>query len=146
VANQDKANESLQRAIDRMGITSDLARTIEMIKALLAEQQKVSKETADIGKNNLGKKTEDMSEADRKRLEQNAADQKKLADKTNAALTAIAKLGESMAKTDPPTSEAMKQAAETGKQQEVSPNQFRASEAAKQNQQSQAQSAQKQAE
>src|SRR5205814_3726111 len=113
---------ALQRALDRMGNIGSLARTIEMIKALLTEQQKISKETADIGNRNLGKKPDEMSDPDRKQLELNATQQQKLAEKTDKALDEIRKLGESMTKTDPPTAEAMKQAAQTGQQQQVSSN------------------------
>jgi len=146
VANQDKAAENLQRALDRMGNIGSLSRAIDMIKALLDQQQKISKETADIGKDNLGKKPEEMNDADRKRLNDNATQQQKLAEKTDKAMEELKKLGDSMAKTDPPTAEAMKQGAQTGQQQQVSQKQREASGSASKNQQASAQSAQKQAE
>src|SRR5438874_13830924 len=51
-----------------------------------------------------------------------------------------------MKQSDPSSSEAMKQAANTGQQQQVSQNQSKAAQQAKQNQQSGAQATQKQAE
>jgi hypothetical protein len=51
-----------------------------------------------------------------------------------------------MKKQDPASSEAMKQAAKTGQNQQVAPNQKKAASSAKQNQQANAQNAQKQAE
>ncbi len=146
VQNQDTANDQLQKALDRMGNVGSLSQTIERIKAILAEQMKISKETSEIGKNNIGKTPEQMNAEERKKLEGNASEQQKLSEKTDKALEEIKKLGDSMAKTDPATSDAMKQAAQTGQQQQVSSNQSKAAQSARQNQQSQAQSSQKQAE
>src|SRR5688500_11675324 len=56
------------------------------------------------------------------------------------------KLADQMKKSDPASSDAMKQAAQTGQAQQVAPNQSKAAQAAKQNQQANAQASQKQAE
>jgi restriction endonuclease S subunit len=87
-----------------------------------------------------------MSDEEQKKLNANAKEQQNLAAKTDKALAQIQKTAETMTKTDPASSEAMKQAVLTGQQQQVSSNQSKAAQSAKQNQQSQAQAAQKQAE
>src|SRR5205823_9976349 len=69
-----------------------------------------------------------------------------LAAKTDKAIAEMQKLSQQMAKSDPSSSEAMKQAASTGQAQQVPTNQSKAAAAAKQNQQANAQSAQKMAE
>jgi hypothetical protein len=144
--NQQRAVEQLQSAMDKMGSVGSLQQTIDKIRDLLAEQQRVSKETADVGAKNLGKKPEQMNDEDRKRLDKAADDQKRLAERTDKAIGEMQKLSQQMQKTDPASSDAMKQAAQTGQNQQVSSNQSKAAQSAKQNQQASAQAAQKQAE
>ncbi len=146
VENQQRAAEQLQMALDKLGSVGSLSQTIERIKNLLAEQQKVTKETAAVGNANLGKRPEEMSPEDQAKLQKAATDQENLAKKTEKALNEMQKLAEQMAKSDPASAQAMKQAAVTGQQQQISPNQSKASQSAKQNQQQSAQAAQKQAE
>lgn len=145
-AEQQRATDQLAGAMDRMGSVGSLAQTIDKLRDLLKAQQEVSKATADAGAKNLGKKPEQMNDDDRKKLDKAAEDQANLAKKTDKAMADMQKTAEQMAKSDPASSEAMKQAAKTGQSQQVSPNQSKAANAAKQNQQAQAQSAQKQAE
>jgi hypothetical protein len=146
VENQQRAADQLQSALDKLGSVGSLAQTIDRIRAILAEQQRISKETAAVGNDNLGRRPQDMSAEDRARLEKVAGEQQALAGKTDKALAEMQKLSEQMSKTDPSASEAMKQAAATGQGQQVTPNQSRAAQEARQNQQANAQAAQKQAE
>ncbi len=143
---QQEANDQLQRALDRMGNVGTLANAIDQIKKLLDEQNAISKETARIGNANLGKKPSDMKPEDRKALEKNANDQKNIAERTQKAIDDMKQTAEQTAKSDPSTSQAMKDSASAAQQQQVTQNQQKASQSASQNQQSQAQSAQKQAE
>ncbi len=144
--NQQQASEQLNRALERMANIGSLEQTIAAIKQLLQEQQNVSRETREIGKDNLGKKPEEMKPQDQERLGKNADEQKSLAQKTQKALEQIQKTAEQMKRSDPTSAEAMEKAARTGQQQQVSSNQQKASDQARQNQQAQAQAAQKQAE
>jgi hypothetical protein len=143
---QQQASDDLASALDRLSNIGDLQQTIDRIRAILEEQRKVSRQTREIGKNNIGKKPEQMSAEDREKLNEAAQEQDKLAERTNKALADMEQLAGQMAKTDPASAEAMKQAARTGQQQQVPQNQRKASESARQNQQSSAQTAQKQAE
>jgi hypothetical protein len=145
-ASQAKASDDLQKVLDRMGNIGSLSRSIEGVRALLAEQQKVSADTAAAGKNNLGKTPDQLSPEDRKKLEDVAKQQADLGARTAKLLEAIARDAGKLAKSDPAGSKAMSQAADTGNQQNVPGNQAKAADAAQQNQQGQAQSAQKQAE
>ena len=145
-ASQQQASEQLNRAMERMNNIGSLEQTIAAIKGLLEEQKKVSEQTRDIGKDNLGKTPEQMKPEDRAKLEKNAQDQQNLAEKTQKAMDQMQKTSEQMKRSDPTSADAMQKAAQTGKQQQVSPNQQKASQQAKQNQQAQAQNAQKQAE
>jgi hypothetical protein len=145
-SSQQKASDDLKRAMDRMEGIGTLAQTIDAFSKLLEEQQKIGKETADVGRENLGKKPEELKPEDRDRLNKAADDQAKLAEKTNAALANMNKMAEQLKQADPSGSEAMKQASATAQQQQVTPNQQKAAAQTRQNQQGTAQAAQKQAE
>jgi hypothetical protein len=144
--NQSQASDQLQRSLDRMENIGTLQQTIDKINDLLNQQRQISKQTADIGKQNLGKKPEEMNSADRDQLNKNADAQAKLADKTAQAMASMNKTADQLQKSDPSASSAMKQAAQTAQQQQVQQNQQKASGQARQNQQAQAQSSQAQAE
>jgi hypothetical protein len=144
--NQEQASAALQRAMERMGNLGNLRQAIDTIKSLLKDQQAVTSKTANDSKNVLGKKPEELAAGDKAKLDKNAADQKNLAGRTDKALKDMEKVAETMSKSDPSTAEAMKQAAQAGQTNQVSPNQSQASQAISQNQQAQAQASQRQAE
>jgi hypothetical protein len=144
--NQQRAMDQLQNAMDRMGSVGSLEQTMDKLRDLLKEQQRVNKETADVGAKNLGKKPEQMSPEDQAKLAKAAADQQMLSTKTDKLIAEMTKTAEQMKKSDPSSAEALKQAAQTGTSQAVPSNQSKAAAAAKQNQQASAQAAQKQAE
>jgi hypothetical protein len=143
---QVQSGEQLQKAMDRMGNIGSLSRTIENLRDLLAQQQKLSADTAAAGKATLGQTADQMKPEDKAKLDALAKAQAGLADKTAKALDEMAKDADKLAKSDPSSSAAMKQAASTGQQQNVVPNQAKASQKTGENKQSEAQSAQKQAE
>ena len=87
-----------------------------------------------------------MKPDDKAKLDAAAKQQADLADRTSKTLDDMGKDAEKLAKSDPSSSTAMKQAADTGQQQAVVPNQKQASSKAGDNKQSDAQSAQKKAE
>lgn len=144
--NQQTASNRLQQALDRMENIGTLAQTIDRIGELLRQQKEISKQTAEAGKANIGKKPHEMSPSDRDKLNKAAEAQAKLAEKTAQAMANMNKTAEQLEKADPQAAKAMKDAAQTGQQQQVQPNQQKASQQARQNQQAQAQAAQKQAE
>jgi hypothetical protein len=143
---QAEANDDLQRSMDRMGDIGSLQQTIARINDLLRQQKEVAAQTQDAGKDNLGKRPEEMSPQDRQKLEAAADAQAKLADRTAKALDAMKKAADALSKTDPAAAEAMSKAAATAQQQQVTQQQQKAADSAKQNQQASAQSAQQQAE
>lgn len=144
--NQQSAADQLQQAMDKLGDLGSLQQSIENISALLQQQQQASKDLAEVGRNNVGKKPEQMAPADRAKLNEVAERQAKLAEKSAAAIADLQKQAEQLEKSDPASAEAMKQSASAGQQQQVSPSQQKAAQSAKQNQQASAQQAQRQAE
>jgi hypothetical protein len=144
--NQQRAAEQLESAMEKMGSVGSLQQTIDKLSGILKEQQRITKETADVGLKNLGKTPDQMSPNDKAKLEKAAADQANLARQTDKAIADMNKLSDQMKKSDPASSDAMKQAAQTGQNQQVSPNQSKAAQSARQNQQASAQSAQAKAE
>ena len=79
--------------MDRMENIGTLQQTIDKIAGLLKEQQDVGQQTAEAGKNNLGKKPEEMKPEDRDKLNKAADAQQKLADKTAKELANMQKTG-----------------------------------------------------
>ena len=143
---EQQANDSLQRALDRLGDVGSLQQTIARINDLLKQQRAVSQQTRDAGKGAIGKSTSELSNEDKQKLEAAAAAQAKLADDTAKAIDAMAKAAAQAAKSDPSTAEALSKAAQTAAQQQVTPSQQKAAAQTRDNQQSAAQSAQQQAE
>jgi HAMP domain-containing protein len=145
-ASQGKAADDLQNVLNRMGPIGQLQRSIDAVTQLLHDQQKISADTADAAKGNLGKTPDQMSPADRAKMEAIAKQQGDLADRTAKTLDQLAKDADKLNKSDPTAAKAMQQAADTGQQQNVPGQQKKASDAEQQNQQSTGQAAQKQAE
>ncbi len=143
---QVQSGETLQKALDRMGNIGSLSRTIEAIRNLLADQQRVSAATAAAGRATLGQTADQMKPEDKAKLDAVAKEQADLAARTAKAMDDMGKDAEKLAKSDPSSSAAMKAAADTGTQQAVVPNQSKAAAKTGDNKQSEAQSAQKNAE
>ncbi|MGH7213833.1 MAG: hypothetical protein ACREIT_03615, partial [Tepidisphaeraceae bacterium] len=104
--NQQKAADDLSKALDRMGNIGTLQRTIDAVRDILEDQQRVAKETAEVGKNNLGKKPEDMSPEDRKKIDDLANEQKTLSDRTKKTVKEMRKTADQMQKSDPTSAQA----------------------------------------
>ena len=143
---QGEASDKLRKTMDQMDRIGSLRSTMDEVAALLAEQKRLGEAAKELDRKNLGKTPEQMSDADRKAMEEAAKAQEELAKKTDAAVEKMDKAAGEMKEADPAASESMKKAADTAKQQQVSQQQRQASAAQKQNQQQQAQRARQQAE
>jgi hypothetical protein len=145
-AAEGQAGEKLQKAIDRLGGIGGMSRAISAVGDLLADQKNLSKETAKAGADKVGKDATQLTPAEQKQLDDIAAAQRALEKRAEGVIAQIEKDAKRLDKSDPIGSEAMKQAAETGKAQDVPGKQGKAADAASKNKQSEAQNNQKQAE
>jgi hypothetical protein len=145
-SNQADASDQLAKATDKLGNVGTLGQMIDRIASDLQRQEKLSADTQNLGRNNLGKKPSEMSPQDQKDLATTAKNQSDLSKQTDQDLKEIAKNGQAMKPTDPDTAKSMQDAADAGQQANVPGSMQQASDAASQNQQSTAQSAQRQAE
>ena len=143
---QQEASDQLGKALEKMGNLGTFEQMIQQVRDALARQQALSKELQQLGKETIGKKADDLSAEQKKKLDAISEAQKKEAEKTEKMTQDLNKAAEQMQKQDPASSGAMKQAAQQAQQQKVSPSQSQASQSAQQNQQAQAQAKQKQAE
>jgi hypothetical protein len=143
--NQSTAAEALQKSLDRMGNVGSLSRSLESMQHLLAQQQKLTADTTEAGKKNVGKSRDQFSPEDRKKLDDLSKQQAALAAQTAKMQKDLARDAAKLAKSDPTAAAAMSKAADSAKMQNVAGNQNKASKATEQNQQSQAQAAQQQA-
>jgi hypothetical protein len=145
-ANQQSATDRLDQVISRMGDAGGLGQTIEQIKNILDQQRQISQKSNDVGMRNLGKRPDQMEDADRQAQQKNAGDQDALSDKTSKTLDQMMQQAEKLAKSDPAASQAMKQAAQTGQSQSVASQMQASAQSQRQNQQASAQQAQAQVE
>ncbi|HEY0007519.1 MAG TPA: hypothetical protein VGB55_02245, partial [Tepidisphaeraceae bacterium] len=143
---QQKALDELDAAMAKMDNIGSLASTIAELNNILSEQRELRKENEALSKSNLGKKPEQMAETDRNKLNATADKQENLADRTEKAVGNIEKQSKQMEKSDPSGSDAMKAAAAKAQESKVQPNQKRAGQQTRQNQQATAQEAQQQVE
>lgn len=144
--NQQQANEQLDRALDRMASIGSVQQQVQRLRDILNQQQQISQQTRQIGRDNVGRTPEQMSQQDRDKLNQVADQQQQLSEQTAKALDEMQKMSQQMNRSDPASAQAMQRAAQRGQQQQTSQNQQRAAQQARQNQQGGAQSAQRQAE
>jgi hypothetical protein len=146
VEQQQQASEQLQRAVDRMNGIGSMQETLARLRQLLEQQQQISRQTRDAGRNNIGQNPDQMKPEDRQRLNDIANQQQRLAEQTQQSMQDMQRQAEQMQRSDETSANAMRRAAQTGQQQQTSQNQQRASQQTRQNQQAQAQQAQRQAE
>jgi hypothetical protein len=145
-AKQQEASDQLGKALEKMGNLGTFEQMLQRVRDALAQQQNLSKQLSQIGRETLGKKPEELTAAEKKKLDDLAAEQKKAAEKTDKLTQDMNKAAQQTSKSDPASSKAMEQAAQQSQQQQVASNQSQAAQQAQQNQQAQAQSKQKQAE
>ncbi|MGA2497566.1 MAG: hypothetical protein ABSH20_07480 [Tepidisphaeraceae bacterium] len=143
---QKEASDQLGKAIERMNNLGSFEQMLSKVREALANQEKLSKQTSDAGKEMIGKKPEELTADQKKKLDDIAKEQQNQAKNTEKLTQELDKMSKQSQKSDPSGSEAMKQASQTAQQQQVSQNQQQASQSAQQNQQANAQAKQKQAE
>ena len=143
---QQQASEQLAKVMEKMGNLGTFETMLAKVREALENQRNLSKDLAKVGKDTLGKKPEELTPEQKQALEKLAGEQKKAAESTDKLTKDLEKASTQTQKSDPASSEAMKQASQQSQQQQVSSNQSQASQAAQQNQQAQAQAKQKMAE
>ena len=139
---QKKASDQLATALEQLGDLGGLQRAVDLVQDLLAKQREVSKQTSDFARENAGKRPEDLKKPDGDKLAELAKKQGDLAGQTDRALEQLRQMAQRQQTSDPSGSQAMKQAAQTGREQSVSQNQRNAGGSISQNQSSQASTAQ----
>ncbi len=143
---QQQASDELQKAMDKLNDFGGLAPAIQKIKDLADRQKKLDTDYKKDLKTALGKQPDALTPNEKQALKDLKEKQDALAKDTEKALDNMEQKAEKMAKSDPAASKAMKDAAQTGKQQGIPPKQQQASESMQQNQQANAQQQQKQVE
>lgn len=143
---QQQANEQLDKALARLANMGSLSEIAREVQHRFEEQKDATANTEKVGRSLLGLEPKTMKPEDRDKLDAVVKEQQKVAAQTAKTLSAMDKMAQQLAKTDPQASQAMKQAGEIAKQQQVNQKQNQAAQDARQNQQASAQAAQKQAE
>jgi hypothetical protein len=143
---QQQASAQLQNAMDKMGQDAGLSQFLKQVADLLEKQRNLSQQTAQAGKDTLGKDESQLSDQEKNALANLANQQRDLAKEADQQANKMNDAADKQARTDPATSQALKQAAQTAQQQNVSGQMNQAAQAEQQNQQANAQTGQRQAE
>lgn len=143
---QQRASDQLAGVMEKMGNLGTFEQLLQNVREALTRQQEISRKTAEAGRQTIGRTRKQLTDEQRKQLDELAAEQRRQSQNTEKLTAALNKAAEQISKNDPASSQAMKQAASQAQQQQVSARQAQAAQSAQQNQQAQAQAAQKQAE
>jgi len=74
---QQEASENLQKALDKMGNLGTFEQLLQRVRDALAQQQGLSKQLQQAGRETIGKKPEELTPEQKKKLDQIAAEQKR---------------------------------------------------------------------
>ncbi len=143
---QQAAFDQLGKALDRLKEVGSLRQSMEAVARLLEKQRELSRQMGEVGRRNLGKTLEQMSDQDRALMEKLSRDQEALAGQSDQAMKKMQKTADQLEHSDSTSAGAMRKAAQTAQQQQVVPSQRQAAKSAEENRQSEAQAAQRQAE
>ena len=142
---QREATRQLDELSEQLESIGSLSQSVDAVAELLERQQELGERAEEVMSRNVGRTTDEMSDADRQELEDVAQEQEDLADDTEAALERMQEQAEQMEQDDA-SAQAMQNAAQTAQQQGVTGQQRRAAQQQQQNNRSQSQQAQEQAE
>ena len=141
---QREASERLDEVMKDMESIGSLRQSVDAVRELLEKQRELGERAEEAMSQTRGKESGELSDEERERAEDLAAEQERLAQETAEALERMAEQAEQM--DDPAASEAMENAAQTGKQQDVEQSQRQAAQQQRQNNASRNQQAREQAE
>ncbi len=139
---EQQSADQLESAMKKLGDFGTLPEIIQKLQEIRKEQEALSKKFNDASRQTLGKKPEELTKQQKDQLEELSKQQANLQKRMEALLSDLQKKSEQTQKSDPPTSESMKQSAQAG--QNVPGQQQQSAKSMQQNQQAQAQNAQKQ--
>jgi len=141
-----KLPTEIHDAMERIGNFDGVSEFRAKLTDIKDKQSKLGQQYSKASKGQIGKKPDQLTPEKRAELEKIAQEQKDLARQTEATLEQMNKKADQVRRTDSTSAQAMKQAAQTGNQQQVPGKQQQASQSMQQNQQAQAEQAAQQAE
>jgi hypothetical protein len=153
---KDEAKKSIEQ--DQDAVRDELARVAEMLdkgedswlvgrslQRLLDQQKQLQAQTRRAGERTQGKRAEDLTPAEKSRLSQLADQERRLAEQARAAMDQLAQRSQQMKSVDAGQSQAMKQAEQRGRQQQLEQKMSEAARNVEKNQTSSAEAQQEEA-
>jgi hypothetical protein len=137
-----EAIEALARALDQ---GQDAWSSTRQIQRLAQEQDELAKATSELGSKTVGKKLDELTQADKNAIEDLAQKQDELARRTEQALSQMSERAEQLRQSDPAQAAALDEAARTGQRAGVSQQMRAAQQNISRNMQQQAGQAQQRA-
>ncbi|MEX2220104.1 MAG: hypothetical protein WD749_15245 [Phycisphaerales bacterium] len=135
---QEAVRESLSKLAEMLDKGEDTWALSRTLQRLAQQQRDLKARTERAGESTMGKKAGDLTPQERAELAEIAERQERLAEQTRQAIDQLEQRAEQLKGADPAQAEAMKQAAEQGRQQQVPQKMEDAAEQVQQNQTSQA--------
>ena len=143
---QDQAAKELDQAMNALNDFGGLTPMIDKMQKIADRQKSMDEKYKKDMKPALGKTPDQLTPEEKKKVDDFNRQQQELKQDTAAALESMDKKADKMQQSDPKSAEAMKSAAQSGKQQGIPQKQQQAGQEMQQNQQSGAQDDQKQVE
>lgn len=142
---QDAVRDQLGRMAEMLDRGEDSWVMSRTLQRLLQQQRDLQAQTERVGERTMGRRAEDLSPQERQELQRLQERQEELAESARAALEALEERARQMQSADPAQAAAMQQAAQRGRQQQMSQRMEEAGESLEQNQTSTATAQQQEA-
>jgi hypothetical protein len=142
---QEAVRDNLSRLAEMLDKGEDTWVISRTLQRLAQQQRELKGQTERAGEKTMGKKAGDLSQQEKAELAEIAERQQRLSDQARQALDQLEKRSEQLKDADKAQSDAMKQAAQRGRQQQVPQKMEDASKDVQQNQTSQATAQQQEA-
>lgn len=144
-AAQEQVRQSLAELIEMLDAGEDSWLARRQLEALIEQQRELMGQTSEMTDRTLGRSEQDLTAAERGAMESIAERQREIAERASQALDDLQQRSQEMQQRDPMTADAMAQAAQRGRQQQVPEQLEQAAEQIEQNQGQSAQQSQQQA-
>lgn len=135
---QDEVRDQLSRLAEMLDRGEDSWAVSRALQRLLEQQRDLQGRTQRAGQQNMGKRSEDLTAQERAELAEIAEQQQRLSETARQTIDQLTERAQQLEKADAAQSEAMKQAAERGRQQQVPQKMEEAAQSAQENQTSSA--------
>lgn len=132
---QDRTARTLEQIAEALDRGQDAWAAKRGLERLLQDQQKLREQTGELGRQTVGKSSQDLTDAQRQQMQDLADQQENLAKRAEESIRKMLDKAEQLNKSDPTTSSALQQAAQRGQRSNVSEQMQQTAQQIRRNQQ-----------